>query len=426
MSTLFATNENYSKSSTYGIYYHNMRIGKKYKDYKSDENVFLVKPTKTYYQSLMDTLNNKTIKNNFKPKQSKPLSEIIVRAIGEDFYSKLDKKEQIKFFQNALEYVQDQVGKDNILSAVIHYDEEKNLPHIHITYLPIITLKEPITKIDKEIKQEITQTKELSGRKLWVKNDNGKDWKKGYKNFQDGIAKFLIEDKQYGKLGLVKAKGVTNQRKKISAEEYKEITNWNTNKEIQKETKKQEEKIIQKENTIKQLSNEVYANKTNLKPFLGKYNVKDVDNIIEKQKEIITKQDLIISEKDALIDTISQAKGFNTKILQEKYEDLTKEHSKLKTSYNKLKKEYEEMTQAFNNIYDIFKTFTKLIIKSPLIQNAKDTLHILIKKFANSSDEELKEIQHKSEEYLQNESEKQYSKKEIYAKQMELEDEEEM
>ncbi len=156
MSTLFATNENYSKSSTYGIYYHNMRIGKKYKDYKSDENVFLVKPTKTYYQSLMDTLNNKTIKNNFKPKQSKPLSEIIVRAIGENFYSKLDKKEQIKFFQNALEYVQDQVGKDNILSAIIHYDEEKNLPHIHITYLPIITLKEPITKIDKEIKQEIT------------------------------------------------------------------------------------------------------------------------------------------------------------------------------------------------------------------------------------------------------------------------------
>ncbi len=93
MITLFATNENYSKSSTYGIYYHNMIIGKKYKDCKSDENVFLVKPTKTYYQSLMDTLNNKTIKNNFKPKQSKPLSEIIIRAIGEDFYSKLDKKE---------------------------------------------------------------------------------------------------------------------------------------------------------------------------------------------------------------------------------------------------------------------------------------------------------------------------------------------
>ncbi len=117
----------------------------------------------------------------------------------------------------------------------------------------------------------------------------------------------------------MKATGVTNQRKKISAEEYKEITNWNINKEIQKETKKKEEKIIQKENTIKQLSNEVYADKTNLKSFLGKYNVKDVDNIIEKQKEIITKQDLIISEKDALIDTISQAKGFNTKILQEKY-----------------------------------------------------------------------------------------------------------
>ena len=219
---------------------------------------------------------------------------------------------------------------------------------------------------------------------------------------------------------------IYNADQHIDFDKIEKLLDDNTNKEIQKETKKKEEKIIQKENTIKQLSNEVYADKTNLKSFLGKYNVKDVDNIIEKQKEIITKQDLIISEKDALIDTISQAKGFNTKILQEKYEDLTKEHSKLKTSYNKLKKEYKEMTQAFNTIYDIFKTFTKLIIKSPLIQNAKDTLHILIKKFANSSDEELQEIQHKSEEYLQNISEKQYSKKEIYAKQMELEDEEEM
>ena len=304
MSTLFATNENYSKSSTYGIYYHNMRIGKKYKDYKKEENVFLVKPTKTYYQSLMDTLNNKTIKNNFKPKQSKPLSEIIVRAIGEDFYSKLNKNEQIEFFQNALEYVQSQVGKENILSAVIHYDEENNLPHMHITYLPIITLKEPITKIDKETKQEIIQTKELSGRKLWVKEDNGKDWKKGYKNFQDGIAKFLIEDRQYGRFGLEKATGVTNQRKKISAEDYKEITNWNKNKEIQKETKEQE-KIIE-------------------------------------QKEIINKQEIIIKEKDNLIGTISQAKGFNTKILQEQYENLSEEHSKLKTQYKNLKKDFKK------------------------------------------------------------------------------------
>lgn len=401
MSTLFATNENYSKSSTYGIYYHNMRLGKKYKDYKSEENVFLIKPTKTYYQSLMDTLNNKSIKNNFKPKQSKPLSEIIVRAIGDDFYSKLNKNEQIQFFQNALEYVQNQVGKDNILSAVIHYDEEKNLPHIHITYLPVITLKEPIIKVDKETKQQIVQAKELSARKLWVKDDNWKDWKKGYKNFQDGIAKFLIEDKRYGNLGLEKATGVTNQRKKISAEDYKEISNWNKNKEIENETKKQEKIIKEKENTIVKLSNEVYEDKTNLKPFLGRYNVKDVENIVEKQTEIIFKQDLIIKEKDNLINWVSQAKGFNTDVLQEKYEDLVEENSALKHENRKLKKQYKDMSNAFDVMYGIFKTFAKLIVRSPLIQKAQDALHKIIKKFANAEDDELQEIQHYSKEYLE-------------------------
>lgn len=58
-----------------------------------------------------------------------------------------------------------------------------------------------------------------------------------------------------------------------------------------------------------------------------------MDNIIEKQKEIINKQEIIIKEKDNLIETISQAKGFNTKILQEEYENLSEEHSRLKTQY---------------------------------------------------------------------------------------------
>lgn len=222
---------------------------------------------------------------------------------------------------------------------------------------------------------------------------------KGYKNFQDGIAKFLIEDKRYGNLGLEKATGVTNQRKKISAEDYKEISNWNKNKEIEKETKNQE-KIIQ-ENTITKLSNEVYEDKTNLKPFLGRYNVKDVENIVEKQTEIIFKQDLIIKEKDNLINWVSQAKGFNTDVLQEKYDDLVEENSVLKHENRKLKKQYKDMSNAFDVMYDIFKTFAKLIVRSPLIQRAQDTLHKIIKKFANAEDGELQEIQHYSKEYLE-------------------------
>ena len=81
------------------------------------------------------------------------------------------------------------------------------------------------------------------------------------------------------------------------------------------------------------------------------------------------------------------------------------------------------MSRAFDTVYDIFKTFTKLVIQSPIIQNAKDTLHTLIKKFANSSDDELVEIQYRSEEYLQSIAEEQSSEEETSS---EWEDEEEM
>ena len=52
-----------------------------------------------------------------------------------DFFDKLTPKEEQKFFKQALEFISDKYGKDNILAATVHKDEKT--PHMHVNIVPI-------------------------------------------------------------------------------------------------------------------------------------------------------------------------------------------------------------------------------------------------------------------------------------------------
>jgi len=47
--------------------------------------------------------------------------------------------EEAQFFQTAYDFIANKYGRENIISADVHYDEVT--PHIHITFLPIVTDK---------------------------------------------------------------------------------------------------------------------------------------------------------------------------------------------------------------------------------------------------------------------------------------------
>ena len=60
--------------------------------------------------------------------------ETLITASPE-FMNSLSKAEQKEYFTRALHFISERVGKQNILSAVVHMDEKT--PHMHLSFVPI-------------------------------------------------------------------------------------------------------------------------------------------------------------------------------------------------------------------------------------------------------------------------------------------------
>lgn len=98
---------------------------------KKDLNYHLVEPTNTYRKMIQHL----TMKNQCKTrKDSVYLVETLITATPE-FMNALSAEEQREYFTRALAFMEEKVGKENIISAVVHVDEKT--PHMHLSFCPI-------------------------------------------------------------------------------------------------------------------------------------------------------------------------------------------------------------------------------------------------------------------------------------------------
>ena len=67
-------------------------------------------------------------------KDSVMMVETLITASPE-FMNSLPPEEQKAYFQTALDFISERVGKQNILSAVVHMDERT--PHMHLCFVPL-------------------------------------------------------------------------------------------------------------------------------------------------------------------------------------------------------------------------------------------------------------------------------------------------
>ena len=72
--------------------------------------------------------------NFLNDKDSTRFVDTLITASPE-FFKKKSPKEIQAFFQRAADFLIDRVGKENIVSAVVHMDEKT--PHLHLTFVPL-------------------------------------------------------------------------------------------------------------------------------------------------------------------------------------------------------------------------------------------------------------------------------------------------
>ena len=116
---------------------HNERTKESYKSNpdidatRKPENYHLVQPAQTYLREarrMIKTAGCKTRSN------STVMVETLITASPE-FMNTLPPSERREYFQKAFAFMESRIGRDNIVSAVVHNDEKT--PHMHLSFCPI-------------------------------------------------------------------------------------------------------------------------------------------------------------------------------------------------------------------------------------------------------------------------------------------------
>ena len=181
MSYAIIRNEKYTKDEMIGLAPHNERFKKKY----SNKNIDLSKTSQNYHLKLpkentyLKEYNRLIKENNLSQgqlhKNSIYVCEVILTS-DNTFFNGIGKKETKRYFQECFKFMTEYkgIGKENILTAVVHLDEET--PHMHLVYIPVVNAKD---KQGKNIRK-------ISASEFW----KGKD---SYKKLQNQFYKYITE-----------------------------------------------------------------------------------------------------------------------------------------------------------------------------------------------------------------------------------------
>ncbi|WP_425516303.1 MobV family relaxase [Caldifermentibacillus hisashii] len=98
---------------------------------RSKYNFHIVKPQSRYYQFIQSHIEQSGCRTR---KDSTRFVDTLITASLEFFKGKFP-KETAAFFQRAADFLIQRIGRENIVSAVVHMDEKT--PHMHLAFVPL-------------------------------------------------------------------------------------------------------------------------------------------------------------------------------------------------------------------------------------------------------------------------------------------------
>lgn len=226
MSYAIIRNEKYTKEKLIQLSPHNERQKKEYGNKNIDTN-----KTKNNYHLKRPQENNylkeyKRLKeaNNLKGqihKNSIYACEMLITSDNE-FFNKIGKEETKRYFLESYSFICEykELGEENIISAVVHMDEQT--PHMHLVFLPVV----------KALDKNKNTIKKISASEFW----------KGKNSYS------VLQDKFYAH---IKSKNFdlergnkNNEQEHIKIEDLKKLTNFYEVKKLEKNMENEKSKTI--------------------------------------------------------------------------------------------------------------------------------------------------------------------------------------
>lgn len=294
---------------------------------KTKENVCLLNQNekfKTIVQNRIDSLNLKRALR----KDATVMAQCLITS-DKAFFDKMNKEQKIEFFKKSFDFISERYGKENMVSANIHFDEKT--PHMHINFVPI------------------TKDNRVSARDLFSPEK--------LRALQDDFNKFCNRNNYELERGELNTK-----RKHLSVEEYKLETKKN---EVEK-TKMEFDKTY---NALKSDFKTVRSVKSNIddieqletkKTLLGGYmklKKDDYEKLIAMSKQGVYNytQNFKLHVK---IESLEKklASALQSRSIQDELKDIKlKEYDKLLTKCDNLSSELKKANREGEAMYDILK-----------------------------------------------------------------------
>ena len=357
MSYAIIRNEKLTRAQAMGAYKHNERKTKNHSNKnidssKTELNYYLKKNELSYIKEFDKIKEKYDLKGQIRS-NSNIMCEMVFTS-DQKFFDKIGYEESKRYFEESYKFICEykNLGEQNIISAVVHMDEDT--PHMHLLFIPVIhTTDKQGNKIDK-----------VCCRDFW----KGKN---SYRDLQNSYFKHISE--KGFKLERGELVEVTN-REHYSVQEYKKITNFENTKELLKSIKlelpetpdiKDFKKIML--NRDEKIKNEIIKPKDDLIKKLYNENI-SLHKELSRQTTIIDKAEKFEKEQKYLL-------NYNTK-LKVKCRNLELDFS---NKEKELKYKYEHETYKID--YQYQKIINKLENENNYLKKVIEKFKITVQKF---------------------------------------------
>ena len=359
MSYAIVRNEKLTRAEVNGKCTHNDRKAKNHTNKDIDPtrthlNYYIKKNNYTYTKEFDKLRKEQNLAGHLR-ENSIIMCQMIFTS-DQEFFNRIGEQETKRYFDECYKFICNykNLGEKNIISAVVHLDE--GAPHLHLMFVPVVHTK------DKDSKP----IEKICARDFWKGRDS-------YRKLQDAYFEHVKSKGFDLERGLYVEE--TN-RKNLSVEEFKKVTNYAKTKEILKTTTLElpdtpelqdikklvlnrdkiiEEQIIKPQNKlIKELHNENIA----------------LHKELSKQTEIIDVAENFVKEKENMQNK-NQTLIIDYQLLQkekrESEEELKFEYQNkidhIEHKYQKKIKELENENKGLNKIIDKLKENLKKFMK---------------------------------------------------------------
>lgn len=344
--------QKFKGSQISGIERHNKRIGEKHsnKDIdqkKSENNYDLVheKNDKSYSDLIQKKISERYTSTRKIRTDAVKNVEFLCTSDSE-FFDSIGEAETKRYFELSKDFLENIMGKENILYAQVHMDE--STPHMHIGFVPLSEGKLRFSKFFNGKKD--LENLQSSYNKMM--NENGFDLERGKKSDKkhlsvDDFKKATLISKEINELKAEKENLITRN----TQIQNQTLTSIQSDYELSKQIKEKKTALADNSYEIKKdltLPEKTYPEETKTKR-------EGLKNIKYKTGQFLVPREDLEKMKEAL-SYVEHFRG-NYMQLDKKNEKLEQENKAQSQEIIKLSRQNESLTQRYKQLAGHFSTF---------------------------------------------------------------------